>query len=648
MKKELEELQAKILELENSMNELRYDAKQIVTSEFKNTFSVKKQRETMFPLHTALVVDTVDPWKQNRVRFFSPFLHKPDVPIQSLPFAEAISPMGGFDDCGLTWIPPAGSTLCVFFENGSRSSPYYIGTTWHRNRGPDGQHNWGYPIEEYYQLHEGHRGGYMVGPNDGSQVFPPWNTENYNGLDIDSIADFENDLDAQNKITNPNIYGMKTPQKHSIKMVDGDYNCTHRWKRFEMSSSTGNWIMMKDDHIRPSGQWANPNCGCGGGDVSECPAEEIDLQDSISPNDKPKCANPYHKQESECRPFRGPQTPQNNRCELHQSGIQFVSVGGHSFFMDDSVEQPTGIPEWERGARSFDFGSTDKCEGKTAWISMTGHKIEMSDVEDQPKQRGENNYIRIITACGNSLEANDHTINSCDDEQIAGNKRGWTLRSTSNHTIELKDEGNEQGSSCRREGGIPESRAKNGYIRIRTGYGLNFEMRDSFSQENTERQTISLTAPQRDNEDRGPHHLMFQESPEGPGLVYMQVGGNYITSTYDNHLELVGDIDFNPSNKIRMVSDNTVNMTENFYFNIAKTHLFLAKERIFLAAGSELDPRCKDINGDCGPCIHPVLCMTSRGIAISDRVYAAASPSAPIASIFQLIPFVSGESGESC
>lgn len=648
LSEKLMDMEMRLLEVENRFFELGYDAKQIVTSEMRQNFGVRRQRETMYGLFTALVVDTIDPWKQNRVRFFSPFLHQPDVPVKSLPYANAISAMGGFDDSGLTWVPPAGSTLCILFENGSRSTPFYMGTTWHRNRGPDGQHNWKYNIEEYYEIHEGRRNGYLVGPDDGSQVFPPWNTENYNGFDIDSIDDFDNDPEAQDKITYPNIYGAKTPQKHYWKMVDGDYKCTHRWKRFEIMSSTGNWMIMKDDHVRPGGQWAHPSCGCGGGDVSECPDDEKESPECVDVEGKPKCANPYFKHRQECKPYQGPGTPQNNKFELDQSGIQIESVGGHTFYMDDSVEQPTGIPSWDR---VFDFGCTDKCEGKTAWVSMTGHRIEMNDFEDIPKRRGEENYIRILSAAGNFLEANDHTVVPCDNDQIAGDKRGWTMRSTSNHIFQMIDEGNEQGAPCRKEGGTPINKAKNGYIIARTGYGLTLLMHDSFSQQETQQQKIVIFCPQTDNEERGPHIHLYQEAPSGPGLVLLRVGGDYITSTYDNHMQVVGDPEENPSNKLRFVTDNTLNSTENFYVNLAKTHFFVADDYIVLSAGNELDPRCVNPSGECSACIYPVLVLSPNGITISDRVFASASPVAPCASLSHLLwglPKIECPELESC
>jgi hypothetical protein len=43
---------------------------------------------------TALVIETIDIWKQNRVRFFSPLLHDPQSPIKEMPWALPISAMG--------------------------------------------------------------------------------------------------------------------------------------------------------------------------------------------------------------------------------------------------------------------------------------------------------------------------------------------------------------------------------------------------------------------------------------------------------------------------------------------------------------------------------------------------------------------------
>ena len=657
----LYEMDQRLRTLENRFYELGYDMTALVQSEFKKRWTIPVQAETQFGIFTALCVDTVDPWKQNRVRFFSPLFHKPDVPVKSLPWAHPISAFGGFDGCGANWVPPAGSTLCISFENGNRQTPFYHGTTWHRDRGPDGEHNWGYNIDEYYKIHEGHRNGYLSGPNDGSQVFPPWNTESYNGYDIDSISDFENDPEAQRKITYANIYGFTTPQKHTIKMVDGDYKCNHKNKRLEIYSSTGNLIILKDDHLHNSGSWGHTSCGATGSEIictdeNGNPTEQTDCNSEIQSD----ASNPYFKHENECRPIKGPGTPQNNKLDLPQTGIQFLSYGGHSFIMDDSVEEPSGPPEWERSTQNFDFGCTDKFTGKIKLVSATGHSFEISDVESNSRLRGEDNYIRLKTASGNLIELNDHTVGpssgitsesdeGCNPSNLAGERRGLTVRTTSNHSFEMLDEDNEQSSPCRKEGGTPIARAKKAFVRMRSGYGLEILMKDEASQEETDTQHIQIFCPHTDNEERGPHILRMQEAPDGPGMVFLRVGGNYICSTYDHHYTVVGDVEDNPANKLTIVSDNTVIDTENFYYNTAEIHAFLADKIILLMAGKDCKPEGWDGDPDsCVPCVWPVLCLTPKGITVSDRVFASASPDASCATITQLMPFHNCSPFEGC
>jgi hypothetical protein len=228
-------------------------------------------------VHLALCVDTRDPWKQNRVRFFSPAFNLPKnaiatvataptspqsvtTKISQLRWASPISSMGGFDDCGMTWVPPPGSTVCLLFQNGDPETAFYIGTTWHRDRGPVNNHNWNYDIDEYQKIFEGHRHGYMVGKNDESQVLPPFNTDNYQGYDLDTNSDVNLVPDAQTKTTWPHQYGWKTPEKHMVRMDDGDPKCNRRWKRFEIMSSMGHYFLMKDDPYHHCGEWTNPNC----------------------------------------------------------------------------------------------------------------------------------------------------------------------------------------------------------------------------------------------------------------------------------------------------------------------------------------------------------------------------------------------------
>jgi hypothetical protein len=687
----VKELENRLKALEQRIGDMAYETKAIVTTELSSGFKVPLQDETLFGVYAALCIDTVDVWKMNRIRIFSPLLMNPTRPIGEMPWAMPISAMGGIDDSGLNWVPPAGSTVMVSFEGGNRASPFYHGTVWHRNRGPAGRpHNWIYPqIEEYLKIYEGTRKGYLVGPNDESQVLPPWNTESYNGYDLNSIVDFSEDPEAQKRITYPNIYGFKTPEKHMVKMVDGDAKCNRRWKRLEIMSSCGNWMMMKDDHIHYAGQWAHPSCGVRSGDVS-CvenqdegdpskditrirmglnpeftesnqgygalgydPKEKTDCEDKTSnskiigghpdtPHPESKYYkkqvgdNPYFKHENECRPYKGPGTPQNNVCDLPQTGIQLMSISGHTFVMDDSVEEPAGDLGWQRSTRGFDFGCNNLFVGRSYWKSATGHIIEISDIEENPDKpiRGKNNYIRIKTATGNKLELNDHTTPDC----IAGSDRGVHIQSTSNHTIDLVDETNEQCSPFRREGGTPKENAKKAYVKIRSGYGLELKMSDSSSQKETQTQSIQLRAPQKDN-DCGPHVIRMQESKsKDSSFIWVRAGGKYIITTCKDKVDIVGDKDKNPSDYIEIISRQKIVSTEEYYVNLTKkSHFFLADENIFLLAGKD----CPNPDtGEPGPCVGPVLVYVNGCIRLSTRVFASAKKSDAAANIFMLEPLI--------
>jgi hypothetical protein len=707
-KEEIDHLRLKISVLENKLNNIDSEIKKTLQSEIAASSVKIDQSQMLYGMYTALCIDTIDIWKQNRIRWYSPIFHDPTLTVSQLPWAHVISSLGGFDDSGLSWVPPAGSTVCLIFENGNLGSPFYIGTTWHRNRGPEGQRNFGFNIKEFYDVWEGNRDGYLVGPNDGSQVFPPWNTENYNGFDLSSEVDFDNNPQAQKLITYPNIHGLKTPEKHYIKMVDGDPRCNRKWKRFEIMSSRGNWIMMKDDHLHYAGQWANPQCGgkLREGEVSCVEGASANSQidtlaggfnstginsnanntnstpgvgnktedtecDGTTSNSKiigghPSTGgkttkyyesqvgtNPFFKHKQECRPYSGAPTPQNNSCDLPQTGIQIMSISGHTFVMDDSVEEPSGDPTWDQ---EFNFGCNNHYVGHTYWKSATGHLIEMSDVEgpqgdDGSNLRGEDNYIRILTATGNKIELNDHTQSQAGcpgcPPNIAGSRRGIHLQSTSNHTFDMVDEENAQCSGCRMEGGIPVAKAKKAFVKIRTGYGLQMSFNDDFSQEETQQQNIQIYCPQKDNTTRGPHIHRFQESPSGPGLVLLRVGGNYIVSTNDDHITMVGDEVSYPSNLIEVVSKNNIVSTKKEYINTAQRHFFIAKEQIFLLAGQDCNPPPADCSGYGGtdPCFGAVIVYDycTGTVRISDRVFASTSANASQLSMFNLLPFAKSQ-----
>lgn len=704
--------------IENRFSSFIYNTSAIVQSALGGGGpKVFVQEETLNGIYLAFCIDTIDVWKMNRIRFFCPFIHNPYRPLKEFPWAYPISSMGGFDDCGLNWVPPAGSTVAIMFENGDRNAPYYLGTVWHRNRGPQGKHNWLYssmggPESEYNKVYEGKRKGYLVGANDESQVLPPWNTESYNGFDLNSVVDFSSDPEAQKRITYPNIYGFKTPEKHMLKMVDGDAKCNRKWKRLELMSSCGNWMMFKDDHLHYGGQWAHTSCGAKAGDVScvqgqdegspeddttkqyglisryqlltgeglnvealtgtvagrvttdannngasardYTPKEQMDCDGKTSnkkiigghpstgsPNSKHPDGqvgdNPYFKHENECRPYKGPSTPQNNKCDLPQTGIQFMSISGHTFVMDDSVEEPSGDMGWARSTKAFDFGCNNTFSGRMYLKSTTGHMIEISDLEtsgDTPV-RSENNYIMLKTATGNKVELNDHTIAPC----TAGSNRGIHIQSTSNHTLDMCDEANEQCSKTRKEGAKPKASAKKAYVKMRTGYGLEIMMNDSSSQERTQQQYIQLLAPQKTKTGScGPHIIRMQESINSENsFIFLRSGGRYVVSTCKDKVEIIGDPEKNPSDYIEIISRLKVVSTEDYYVNVTKkSHVFVANEKILLLAGKDCKPKNKD--DGCVPCLGPVVVFVNGCLRLSDRVYASASCSARPASIFMMDP----------
>lgn len=702
MSKKLKELELKIKNLESRFGKMRYETKGVVQSALNDGTKVFIQEETLHGIYLAYCIDTVDVWKANRIRIFCPLIHNPSRPIKEFPWAYPISAMGGIDDSGLNWVPPAGSMVAIVFEKGDRGSPYYLGTIWYRDKGPTGRENWLYKnIDEYKNVYAKNslsgnpgRTGYLVGKDDESQVLPPWNTESYNGFDINSEVDFSNNVDAQRKITYPHIYGFKTPEKHMLKMVDGDAKCNRRWKRMELMSSCGNWLMFKDDHLHYGGQWSHTSCGAVEGDVnSQCgtivslsrgttidttggngtnyrtiqspPKEKVECEGKNSnkkiigghPNTGGPASkypkgqvgdNPYFKHANECRPYKGPQTPQNNKCDLPQSGVQIMSISGHTLVMDDSVEEPSGKMHWDRSTKPFDFGCNNTFTGRLYIKSTTGHVIEINDSETSGSKtptRGENNYIKLLTASGNKVELNDHTITPC----TAGSKRGIHLQSTSNHTFDMCDEANQQCSPRRKEGGEIKSLAKRGYVRLRSGYGLELLMKDDYSQEETQQQYIQLLSPRKTSEGScGPHLFRMQESKNSDGsFVFTRSGGKYIISTCDDSVEIVGDPEKNPSDKVEVVSRLKVVSTRDYYVNVTKkSHVFIADDKILLLAGKDCPPKNNDPG--CVPCLGPVLVYVNGCIRLSDRVFASSSPTAQPASIFSMSPLTQCPSKPLC
>lgn len=696
------------------------------------------QAQVSFGIYTALVVDTLDIYKQNRVRWYNPLFHDPMCPLKSLPFAFPISSFGGFDDSGASWVPPAGSTIVISFEGGNTESPFYFGTIWNRNRGRDSENNFfAIPVPEYQEIYKDKRDGYLCGPNDGSQVLPPWNTESYNGYDITSINDKDAQADLLKRMTYPNIYGFKTPEKHMMKMVDGDPRCNRKWKRIEIMSGCGNWFMMKDDHLHYGGQWAHPSCGARDGDTScylgqpnpkpqtvfdtesgvvgenktsdewiyglediffddntnnrnnDILAGDINIQlnqkteatfcegtttsskvigghPDYQGSSKQKGSNPFFKHLSECRPYRGPQTPQNNKCDLPQTGIQLLSISGHTLVMDDSVKDPKGDMQWKRGTMPFDFGCSDKYVGRTYWKSATGHSIELNDKErldNSSKVRGEDNGIKIKTALGNQIFMSDECDqNKCTEGEQgqASKNQGITITSTSNHQIIMSDANNSRSIPCRREAkNPPENKAgKGAKVEIRTGYGLKLEMYDGDSQRVGGKQYLKLHCPQINN-SRGEHSLTMNVVDEfNNGQVILRCGGDYISETYGDHIEYVGfEKEFDSTgNKSTFVKGKRFENVENLAVNVSKTAFSWSKQKTFMLGGTDypvkrteeelakyadgVDPDLKPKEKGPNICRVVVYDGARNLLVLSDRLFASASPEASPASVTMLTPLM--------
>ena len=243
--------------------------------------------------------------------------------------------------------------------------------------------------------------------------------------------------------------------------------------------------------------------------------------------------------------------------------------------------------------------------------------------------------FHALVMAGNMIELNDHekTIG------IAGFRRGIAMRTTSKHLFLMMDEDNEQKLKPREEDNEPVNKAKKAFIKLKSGYGLEFKMEDENSQENTVSQRIQIFCPQKDNKDRGPHIMRLQERPSGPGQILLRAGGDYITMTYDDHIEIVGDKEKNPSNKITIVSKNKIVSTDKTYINLADVHVFVAKKQILLLAGQDCPP--PPGGTEQSPCPAQVVVYQNGKLKISDRVIASCSYNAPCASIFMLSPIVS-------
>ena len=171
---------------------------------------------------------------------------------------------------------------------------------------------------------------------------------------------------------------------------------------------------------------------------------------------------------------------------------------------------------------------------------------------------------------------------------------------------------------------------------------------------------MELTAPQIENgKNAGDHIFRMQVSEQQNGFVYLRAGGDYRIDTYGGYSEVIGipDDDNSVGNRVSVVKNGNYEITNqtkyigsNLIVSISKTQSLLLAgqdyeqkidpevlkaEEEARAAGAEIPPREKVPN------VCPVLVFDgNRGaVVLSDRMFASASPEAPVANILNFIPF---------
>ena len=212
------------------------------------------------------------------------------------------------------------------------------------------------------------------------------------------------------------------------------------------------------------------------------------------------------------------------------------------------------------------------------------------------------------------------------------------------------DDGNVNPKDIRKENFNNDNLATNAYIRMRSGYGLEFTMADVASQRKTQNQYIQIFCPQTDNTEKGPHFMQFLETPKGPGQIVLRAGGNYLEFTVDDSYEVVGyNTDPNDSKKSIPTGGNKVTFASGDIYTIAelKSNVVVseqfeyhwAKKQGYYLAGEDypiLDDQGND-TGEKGPGVFPVVVFVPtidpktkkiKGgfLRISDRIYSSVSP----------------------
>lgn len=414
MRSEIDQLKESIKKLEKKFQAL--NLQKAFAKFFRNRSKADRQRDAYRGVNLALCIDTRDPLKKHRVRFYSPILHQPETEVSQLDWAWPNSAMGGFDDMGLSWVPPAGSTLCLLFQNASPDQAIYIGTTWQGNRGVvDSQevnYRWGYEIPEYRKLYKGHRGGYMVGPDDESQVFPHDNTNNYQGFDVNEEEDTENLANAGVSTTWPHRFSVSSAEKHRIILDDGDPKCNRRWKKMQLLSSTGISMTFKDDVYHPCGEEMNPKC-------SEADAEPYECHKEL---------------DEEGNPILIPVTD--------IEGNQIYDEYGNPVFVDkwDCQQGPEDCPRVELDDQYIELGGlVTNASGSTPIVITTNVAHNLADnfrvdIDGVLGNTAANGYFRIIVLSPTTFAIYDTDGNPIGPDGTYDKGGNWLVRASEEYT----------------------------------------------------------------------------------------------------------------------------------------------------------------------------------------------------------------------
>ena len=77
MQRQMLAFEQRLRGVEERVSDQVYDMTGFVDSLFKRRDRKDMHRSTEFSLYRGWVVDTLDPRKQGRIRFFSPYIHEP-------------------------------------------------------------------------------------------------------------------------------------------------------------------------------------------------------------------------------------------------------------------------------------------------------------------------------------------------------------------------------------------------------------------------------------------------------------------------------------------------------------------------------------------------------------------------------------------